>query len=431
MAKAEHRLKPRQVGKAGTVIAALDIGCSKIACLIGRVDPGSRAGFQLMGGGRQQSRGFNGGAITDIEALERSVRLAVEDAEREAGERIERVILGITGPKVESQVTDAEIQLGGREITPRDVSKVWALALDKVVPKERELLGAYPIMYGVDDQDGVRDPVGMIGERVRVALNVVTAPKSLVKNLMECVQRAHLTVERIVPSSLASGSGSLIDDEIDNGAICIDFGGGVTSVSVFLNGAPAGLDLVRIGGSHITRDIAQGIGTTFAAAERLKTVYGTADEGGPGLAERIEAPKLGDDGRLKAGRMARGELTAMIVPRVEEVFELVKDALTTSQLRNILPKRTVLTGGASQLPGVREMATRVLNQPVRLGRPIDADILGENYSNPAFSTAAGLISYELKGFADAARAGAASALAGGRGERGIMGRIINWIRENF
>lgn len=431
MAKPEQRLKPRQIGKAGTVIAALDIGCSKIACLIGRVDPGSRAGFQFMGGGRQQSRGFNGGAITDIEALERSVRLAVEDAEREAGERIERIILGITGPKVESQVTDAQIELGGREITSRDVSKVWAQALSKVVPKERELLGAYPIMYGVDDQDGVRDPVGMIGERVRVALNVVTAPKSLVKNLMECVQRAHLAVERIVPSSLASGSGSLIDDEIENGAICIDFGGGVTSVSVFLNGAPAGLDLVRIGGSHITRDIAQGIGTTFAAAERLKTVYGTADADGPGLAERIEAPKLGDDGRLKAGRMAKGELTAMIVPRVEEVFELVKGALMASQLRNILPKRTVLTGGASQLPGVREMATKVLKQPVRLGRPIDADVLGENYGNPAFSTAAGLISYELKGFADAARAGAASALAGGRGERGIMGRIVNWIRENF
>lgn len=431
MATSEKRLKPSQVGKAGTVIAALDIGCSKIACLIGRVDPGSRAGFQLLGGGRQQSRGFNGGAITDIEALERSVRLAVEDAEREAGERIEQVILGITGPKVESSLAEAQIELGQREITRRDVTKVWADALDGDMSKDRELLGAYPVMYGVDDQDGIREPVGMIGNKLRVLLNVVTAPKSLVNNLKECVQRAHLNVERIVPSALASGAGSLIDDEVENGAICIDFGGGVTSVSVFLNGAPAGLNLVKLGGANVTSDIAQGIGTTFAAAERLKTIYGTADASGPGMAERIEAPRLGDDGRLKASRMARGELAGMIIPRVEEIFEIVQSALKSSELAPILPKRTVLTGGASQLPGVRDMAASVLQQSVRLGRPIDADILGENYSNPAFSTAAGLISYEVKGFADASRAGAASALAGGMTGRGVFAKVFMWIKENF
>ena len=431
MATNEQRVKPRQIGKAGTVIASLDIGCSKIACLIGRVDPGSRAGFAFMGGGRQQSRGFNGGAITDIEALERSVRLAVEDAEREAGERIERVILGITGPKVHSQLAEAQIELGQREITSRDVQKVWAQALGKTVPKDHELLGAYPVMYGVDDTDDIRDPVGMLGERVRVLLNVVTAPKTLVTNLKECVQRAHLQVERIVPSALASGSGSLIEDEIDNGAICIDFGGGVTSVSVFMNGAPAWLDLVKVGGSLVTGDIAQGIGTTFAAAERLKTVYGTADLEGPGMAERIEAPRLGDDGRLSAGRMTRGELASIIAPRIEELFEMVQAHMTASPLRPILPRRTVLTGGASQLPGVRDMAAKVLKQPVRLGRPIDADVLGENYGNPAFSTAAGLISYELKGFADASRAGAASVIAGRTSERGVIGKVLNWIRENF
>ncbi|MEL7040864.1 MAG: cell division protein FtsA [Pseudomonadota bacterium] len=431
MATSEHRLKPRQIGKAGTVVAALDIGCSKIACLIGRVDPGSRAGFAFMGGGRQQSRGFNGGAITDIEALERSIRLAVEDAEREAGERIDRIILGITGPKVDSQLAEAEIELGQREISGRDVHKVWGEALQKMVPKERELLGAYPVMYGVDDQDDIRDPVGMIGDRLRVLLNVVTAPKSLVKNLKECVFRAHLGIERIVPSALASGSGTLIEDEIENGAICIDFGGGVTSVSVFMNGAPAWLDLVKVGGARVTSDIAQGIGTTFAAAERLKTLHGTADADGPGMAERIEAPRLGDDGRLKASRMTRGELTAIIAPRIEELFEMVQAHLTASPLRPILPRRTVLTGGASQMAGVREFAAKVLNQPVRLGRPVDADVLGDNFGHPAFSTAAGLISYELRGFADAARAGGAKVFAGDASERGIVARILNWIRENF
>jgi cell division protein FtsA len=223
----------------------------------------------------------------------------------------------------------------------------------------------------------------------------------------------------------------LIEDEIDNGAICIDFGGGVTSVSVFMNGAPAWLDLVKVGGSRVTGDIAQGIGTTFAAAERLKTLHGTADMAGPGMAERIEAPRLGDDGRLKAGRMTRGDLASIIAPRIEELFEMVQAHLTASPLRPILPRRTVLTGGASQLAGVRELATSVLKQPVRMGRPIDADILGENYGNPAFSTAAGLISYELKGFADASRAGHAAALAGGESGRGVFAKVLIWIRENF
>lgn len=431
MATNAKRLKPKAIGKAGSVVASLDIGCSKIACLIGRVDPDNRSGFAFMGGGRQQSRGFSGGAISDIEALERSIRLAVEDAEREAGERIDQVILGITGPKVESRLIEARIDIGQREIAQRDVHKLWAQAFQRDIPKDRELLGAYPVVYAVDDQTDVRDPCGMIGRQIGVLLNIVTAPKSLVKNLKECVERAHLAVAEIVPSALASGSGSLIEDEIENGAICIDCGGGVTAVSVFMNGAPAWLDLVKVGGNHVTGDIVQGIGTTFAAAERMKTVSGTADMAGAGLAERVEAPRLGDDGRLNAGKMSRGELAAIIAPRVEELFEMVQAHLTASPLKPILPRRTVITGGASQLNGLRDVAARVLKQPVRLGRPVDADILGEKYTNPSFSTAAGLISYTLKGYADAAKAGAGSAQVGTRAGRGVFARVFNWIRENF
>ena len=431
MSTLESRNSLKSAGKVGSLVAALDIGCSKTACLIGRIEPGSRAGFSLIGGGRQQSRGFDGGKITDMDALERSIRLAVEDAEREAGERVERVILGITGPKVESCLAEAQIEFSEHEISPRDVEKVWSEAMQTIALEDRELLGAYPVMYGVDDEDDIRHPAGMIGSRLRVLLNVVSAPKSLVQNLKECVQRAHLEVEQIVPSAVASGSGCLIEDEIDNGAICIDIGAGVTSIGVFLNGAPAWLDLTRVGGSHVTRDIAQGLGTTFAAAERMKTVYGSADPQGPGMAERIEAPRLGDDGRLTAGKMSRAELCDIILPRVEEVFELIRSQLKGSELRPILPKRTVLTGGTSQLAGVRDLASHILQQPVRLGRPVDADVLGENYAHPAFSTAAGLISYRLKGFADASRAGGAAALVGRPTERGVVAKILKWIRENF
>ena len=341
------------------------------------------------------------------------------------------MVLGITGPRVSSQLAEAEISVGQREISGRDLQKLHAEAMSGERVKGLDVLGAYPVMYGVDDANDIRDPIGMIGDRVRVLLHIVSAPTSLVKNLTECVNRAHLGVERAIPSALASGAGALIADEIENGATCIDFGSGVTSVSVFLNGVPAWLDLVKVGGAHITGDIAQGIGTTFAAAERLKNIYGSVDHEGPGMAERIETPKLGDDGRLKAARMERGNLVGIIIPRVEEVFEMLRARMAQGDLKSALPRRTVLTGGSSQMSGMRDLAARVLQQPVRLGRPVDADVLGEKYGNPAFSTAAGLISYDVRGFADVAQAGASSAFAGGPAGRGVVARVLHWIKENF
>ncbi|WP_300389880.1 cell division protein FtsA [Henriciella sp.] len=431
MARADAKLKPAKAARIGQAIASLDIGSSKITCLIGRYDPASKAGFAFLGGGRQQSRGFSGGSIKDMEALERSIRLAVEDAERQAGERIEQVVLGITGPKVTCDFVAAVIDIGGREVTRKDMKKLHANALNKVNPKQTEILSAHPVLYKLDDQEGIKDPAGMIGEKLSVLLSVIAAPKSLVRNLVECVGRAHLHVDRIIPSAIASGAGSLIDDEIENGALCIDMGSGVTAACAFINGSPAWLGLVPAGGSNVTGDIAQGIGTTFAAAERMKTVYGTADTKSPGLAERIEVARLGDDGRLNGSKMARGDLAAIISPRIEETFEYVAEKLAGSELKKIMPRRTVLTGGGSLLPGVREIAGRVLQQPVRLGKPVEADILGETHANPVFSTAAGLLSYEFRGFTDVARAGNASEASGGSGRSGLLNKVFRWLSENF
>ncbi|MEL7545510.1 MAG: cell division protein FtsA [Pseudomonadota bacterium] len=430
MATTLHKRHPQSRAKAGTLVAALDIGSTKVACLIGRVDPLVPEGFAYLGGGRQQSRGFECGRITDIEALERSIRLAVEDAEREAGERIDRVILGVSGPHLQSDLVDVETQLGEREITTRDVRKLWAQAMSKHVSRDRELLSAFPVSYGVDDQSEISEPVGMIGDYLAARVHLVSAPKSLISNLRECLSRAHLEVEQIVPSAIASAAGSLIDDELENGGICVDLGGSMTTVSVFQKGIPAWTGVIRIGGGHVTRDLAQGIGTTFAAAERVKTLYGTADLEGPGLAERVEAPRLGDDGRLKADRMARGDLAAMIHPRIEETFELVGDLIAKCPLE-MIPHRLVLTGGASQLPGVRDVSSSSLNVPLRLGRPTSADILSEKFANPAFSTAAGLLSYQLRGFTEAVRAGAATATTGGTTGGRLVRRVLDWIRDNF
>ena len=432
MARAEQRLRIKPGQRTGGLLAALDIGCSKIACLIASRDLAGPNGYRLCGGGRQQSRGFTGGTITDMVGLERAIRLAVEDAERQAGERIDKVILGVTGPKVACQLVMASIDIGGREIKLRDVNRVQTAALAKARTKGLEILSLHTVAYLVDDQENVRNACGLYADRLGVLLSVVTAPGSMIRNLVECVGRAHLGVEQLVPSAIAGGMGTLIDDERENGAICIDMGSGVTSVSVFLNGAPAWLGLVPAGGQHVTGDIAQGIGTTFAAAERMKTVYATANTDGPGLAERIEAPRLGDDGRLKTNRMAKGDLAKIVAPRIEEIFELVNQRLQGSSLATGLPRRIVLTGGASQLSGVRDVAQRVFDRPVRLGRPVSAEILGEILGTPAFSTASGLLAYDLAGYADATRAGVArSVYAGGVGEGSRVNKALHWLRENF
>ena len=430
MANVQSRRAPRMGRSQTGTVAALDIGCSKITCLIGRNDGAGPRSFRILGAGRQQSRGFTGGTITDMEGLERAIRLAVEDAEREAGEQISNVMLGITGQKLASTLVTARIEIGGREINLKDVRRIQALALAKMPARGEETLAAWPVAYRVDEQEGVREPQGMYAQELSLLLSVVTAPKSVVKNLVECVGRAHIGVSALIPSSIASGAGTLIDDEIENGAICIDMGAGVTAVSVYLNGSPAWLGLVPAGGSHVTSDLAQGLGTTFAAAERLKSVYGTANLEGPGLAERIEVPRLGDDGRLQATRMERGQLAAIISPRVEETFELVRKTLDSSGVRKVLPQRIVLTGGASQLPGVRDVATRILQAPVRLGRPTIAEFLGETLATPAFSTASGLLLYSELGFADAVRA-TASRKDGPESRSGVVNKVFHWLEENF
>ncbi len=421
----------RQNGRSTGTVAALDIGCSKITCLIARSDGTGPRGFRVLGSGRQQARGFKGGTITDMDALERAIRLAVEDAEREAGEPISEVILGITGPKLVCTLTSGTFDTGGREITAKDVRRLHSLTLNRFQPRGAQILSAWPVVYSVDAASGVRQPVGMTGRELSVRTAIVTAPRAIVKNLTDCVQRAHLGISALIPSAIASGAGTLVEDEITNGAVCIDMGAGVTAVSVFLHGAPAWLGLVPAGGAHVTADIAQGLGTTFPAAERLKVAYGTANLDGPGLAERIEAPRLGDDGRLHATKVERAEIARIIAPRIEETFELVRQAMDASDVRKVLPHRFVLTGGASQLPGVRDVASRILGAPVRLGRPSITEILGETLGTPAFSTASGLLLYSTMGFVDVVRAGTATREYETEAKGGIVNRVFHWLEDNF
>lgn len=423
-------------GRNGDLVAALDIGSAKIGCLIARIDPEQSGNLILMGGGLQSSRGFDAGSITDMGALERAVRLAVEDAEQQAGEAVSDVIIGVSAPQVSGRLVRGEINLGGREVTERDVRKVLSEAMERFATstdadRDRHVLSATPVAYAVDGAEGVRNPLQMSTSRLGVLVNVVHVPGTVVRNLVQVVARARLHIAAMVPSTTASGLGALVEDERENGAICVDLGARVTGMSVFLNGVPAWFSRIPVGGAHVTRDIAQGMGTTVAAAERVKTVHGSAIVGGPGSGARVECPRLGDDGRLAAAEITRQDLSRFIAPRLEELFELVAERLNSSPLRSVLPRRVVLTGGASQLKDVRELATKVLNCPVRLAKPVEAAKIGETWATPAFSTAVGLLTYPLAGLADAGRGGVASHMKGSRNGSSLLGRTYGWIRENF
>ena len=433
MSGAHHRFPQRSGPKSGDVFASLDIGCSKITCLIARRDIDDPKKFTLLGGGRQQSRGFEAGAITDMEQLERAIRLAVEDAERQAGERIDDVVLGVTGPRLKCQLLSAKISTNGKPVSARDIKRVQAAALSRAEAKldGHIVLTAHPVAYRIDGQDGVKDPTGMHGQTLGVLVSVVSVPETQLLNLLECVGRAHLSVSRLVPAAIATGMGALIEDEIENGAICFDFGAGVTTSAVFLNGVPAWLGLVPAGGAHVTSDIAQGLGTTFAAAERLKTVNGMTDPKGVGHADMIDCPLLGDDGRLQAKRMPKGQLAEIIAPRVEEILEIAQRKLSGCVLKKVMPRRGVLTGGASLIPGMRETATEILSMPVRLGRPVSIDRLGETYASPAFSTAAGLLSYALAGLPDATDTARRGISASENRTVHTVNRVFSWVKENF
>ncbi|MAP96517.1 MAG: cell division protein FtsA [Ponticaulis sp.] len=417
--------------KVGQPIAVLDLGATRIGCLIARTTDSS-GGFELLGYGQQSSRGLKGGVVIDMEGLERSIRLAVEDAERMAGLQIDSVRLSASGPSVKSTRVRSQIDMSGREVTQRDVLRLMDQALTEGRNDKVQVLHAIPVSYAVDGNDGVRDPRGMFADKLGVTLALITMAKPVYKNLSMCVSRAHLKIDSLSAGAFMSADAVLVEDERDNGAICIDMGGGSTGISVFQNGALAWFDTLPIGGSHVTSDIAQGIGTTLPAAERIKTLHGSVAIMGDGPSDLVETPKIGDDGRLQSCRMSKAELSKFIAPRLEETFELVSRSLSTSGLGGKVPRRAVLTGGASELPGVRELASRVLAMPVRLGKPIKAAQLGEECASPTFSTAAGLLTFDhARGGDPKATQKQGKSDTGRVANAGVFGRAVNWLKENI
>ncbi|MCT8990604.1 cell division protein FtsA [Chelativorans sp. SCAU2101] len=431
-------LGSRSVAQRSGIMTVLDVGSSKVCCIIARLLPNenSRAlahrthRIKVIGIGHQKSQGVKSGVIVDLDAAEQAIRLAVDAAERMAGLTVDSLIVNVSAGRLKSETASATINLGGHEATKADVNRVLLAGARQALKAEREVVHSLAVGFSLDLERGIRDPRGMVGDTLGVDMHVVTADAVPLRNLELTINRAHLSVERMVATPYASGLAALVDDEAEMGAACIDMGGGTTTMSVFVDGKFVHADALPIGGRHVTMDLARGLSTRLEDAERLKVMHGSAlpatsaDE-----RDVVTIQPMGEEGEQPL-QVPRAVMTRIVRARIEEILELVRDRLNRSGYGSLVGRRVVLTGGASQLAGLPEAARRLLGRNVRLGRPLGVAGLPEAAKGPAFAAPVGLLIYpQVAAFESRAAKGGIFTRVTGTGGR--FQRVGQWLRDSF
>ena len=409
----------------GELVAVLDVGTTKVVCFIGRIDDSGRP--RIIGIGHQVSQGLRSGVVVDMELAERSIGSAVNAAEQMAGETIHEVLVSLSGGCPTSQSVAVDVALSGHHVAEGDLRQALRSYHNTYIDPDTDLVHSIPVSYAIDGNRGIRDPRGMFGENLSVELHLVTAAAGPVRNLATCITRCHLQIEAFVVSPYASGLSSLVADELELGSALIEMGGGTTGIAVFFEGNLVFTDTVPVGGHHVTNDVARGLTTPVNHAERLKTLYGNAIPNASDERELIDVPQVGEPDPAHANHVPKSLLTGIIRPRLEEIFELVRSRLEASGFDKVAGRRLVLTGGASQLGGVRDLAQLVLDKRVRMGRPRGLAGLAESTAGPAFATATGLLTHAAQHQADMAVTAGLDASP----TTGLFGRLGGWIRANF
>ena len=421
----KHKIKPK-----GSILAALDIGSHKVACFIGRIVDDEGA-IEVLGVGYQASKGIKGGTVVDLDLAENAIRQTVHSAENMAAEAMKgyplrEVVINVPGIYAHSHILSAGIQVSGHAITGNDVRRALAKAQDQVLSADYELIHTIPVGYRIDGQEGIRDPRGMVGQMLDVGIHMVTADLGPLQNIASCIERSHLDIVALCSSAYAAGLSCLVEDEMDLGCTVIDMGAGVTSFAVFQGGAMIYTDSIPVGGWHVTNDISKLLTCSGADAERLKTLYGSAMVTSSDEGELIDVPQLGETDRHTPNHVPRSLLIGIIQPRLEEILEIVRTRLRDSGLGNAIGRRVVLTGGGSQMPGMRDLAQSILDKQVRLGRPLRLSSLPDGVSGPAFATTAGLLTYITERHDEMPAEIMATVEPGS-----IWERVKYWWRENW
>lgn len=372
---------------SGNMIVALDIGTSKVVALVGEINEEGR--LHVVGIGKHPSRGMKKGVVVNIDATIESIQRAVEEAELMAGVNIQAVYAGIAGSHVRSMNSHGVVAIKENEVTEADIERVMDSARAIAIPADQLILHVLPQEFIIDDQDGIREPIGMSGVRMEANVHMVTGSRSAAQNIVKCVERCNLAVEDIILEQVASGHAVLQDDERELGVCLVDIGGGTSDIAVYLNGAIQHTAVIPVAGDQVTNDIAVAVRTPTVSAEKIKIEHGVALRQ---LApeDEIEVPGVGE---REPRCLSIQTLASVIEPRFEELFLMILDELRRSGYDSRIGAGIVLTGGSSSMQGMVELAEEIFHMPVRIGAPREIGGLKGEVENPMHSTGVGLLLY--------------------------------------
>ena len=404
------------------MIVGLDIGTSKVVAIVGQSSADGT--MEIVGIGSQPSRGMKKGVVVDIEATVRSIQRAVEEAELMAGCHIHTVYAGIAGSHVRSLNSHGIVAIRDREVAQADIDRVIDAAQAVAIPADQKTLHVLPQEYVVDNQEGVREPIGMSGVRLEAKVHLVTCAVNAAQNIEKCVRRCNLEVDDIILEQLASAHAVLTEDERELGVCIVDIGGGTTDIAIFTEGAIRHTANIPIAGDQVTNDIAMALRTPKQHADEIKIKYACALTQLAGADETIKVPSVGD---RPPRTLSRQNLAEVVAPRYDELFTLIQAELRRSGFEDLIPGGIVLTGGSSKIEGAVDLAEEIFHMPVRLGSPQGISGLTDVVRNPIYSTAVGLLLYGQRMEKDGT---SARALAGG-GEVNWVERFKNWFKGNF
>ena len=403
------------------LIVGLDIGTSKVVAIVGEVTPENE--IEVIGIGSHPSRGLKKGVVVNIESTVQSIQRAVEEAELMAGCQIHSVYAGIAGSHIRSLNSHGIVAIRDKEVTTFDVERVIDAARAVAIPADQRILHILPQEFIIDNQEGIREPIGMSGVRLEAKVHMVTGAVSAAQNIIKCVRRCSLEVDDVILEQLASSYAVLTEDEKELGVCLVDIGGGTTDMAVFTEGAIRHTAVIPIAGDQVTNDIAVALRTPTQHAEEIKIKYACALTQLASVDDTIEVPSVGE---RPARRLARQTLAEVVEPRYEELFTLIQAELRRSGFEDLCAAGVVLTGGSAKMEGVVELSEEIFHMPVRLGLPQYISGLVDVVRNPIYSTGVGLL---LFGYQNRAMREAEVRMGGGY--RSVMKRMKSWFQGNF
>ncbi len=403
------------------LIVGLDIGTSKVVAIVGEMSPSN--GIEVIGIGSCQSRGLKKGVVVNIESTVHSIQRAIEEAELMAGCEIHSVYAGIAGSHIRSLNSHGIVAIRDNEVTVGDIDRVIDAARAVAIPADQRMLHILPQEFVIDNQEGIKEPIGMSGVRLEAKVHMVTGAVSAAQNIIKCVRRCGLEVDDIILEQLASSYAVLTDDEKDLGVCIVDIGGGTTDIAVFTDGSIHHTAVIPIAGDQVTNDIAVALRTPTQHAEDIKVRYACALTQLANPDETIEVPSVGD---RPARRLARQTLAEVVEPRYEELFTLVRSELQRSGFEDLIAAGIVLTGGSSKMEGAIELAEEIFHMPVRVGAPQHITGLSDVVKNPIYSTGVGLLLFGQRQVQESIHSRHTEG-----GFSGVFDRMKSWFSGNF